>query len=128
MTAMIQRAQSSPLSPLGRGSLWRFLLEDVRGALIACEQVGAVVGRDEGLQRVDTGKQADEIILAAKREHRVDQVVANTGFALLDLEAVGEEVEDFHLEVMIFRQCFVAPKVGFLRRKPSLLTKSLYKI
>ena len=38
-------------------------------------------------------EQADEIILPPKREHRVDQIVPDTGFALLDFEAVGEEVE-----------------------------------
>ena len=43
---------------------------------------------------MDAGEQADEIVLAAEREHRVDQVVADAGFALLDLEAVGEEVEN----------------------------------
>ena len=43
------------------------------------------------VQRVNAGEQADEIVLAAKREHRVDQVVADPGFLLLDLEAVGEE-------------------------------------
>ena len=43
---------------------------------------------------MDAGEQADEIILAAESEHGVDEVVADTGFALLDLEAVGEEIED----------------------------------
>ena len=47
---------------------------------------------DERLQRMDAGEQADEIVLTAEREHRVDQVVADARFALLDLEAVGEEV------------------------------------
>ena len=71
-----------------------FLLQDIRGALVAGEQVRAVLGPDERLQRADAGEQADEIVLAAEREHRVDQVVADPGFALLDLEAVGEEVEN----------------------------------
>jgi len=44
---------------------------------------------------VDPREQANEIVLTPQREHRVDQVVTNTGFALLDLEAVGEEVEYF---------------------------------
>ncbi len=43
------------------------------------------------------GKQADKVVLAAKREDRVDQVVADTCLALLDLEAVGEEVEEVAL-------------------------------
>ena len=49
---------------------------------------------DERLQRMDAREQADEIVLPAQREHRVDQVVADAGFALLDLEAVVEEVEE----------------------------------
>src|SRR3546814_12109084 len=49
---------------------------------------------------MDPREQADEIILAGAiffsgSEYRVDQVVANAGLALLDLEAVGEEVEQF---------------------------------
>ena len=43
---------------------------------------------------MDAGEQANEIVLPAEREDRVDQVVADAGFALLDLEAVGEEVDD----------------------------------
>ena len=40
---------------------------------------------------MDAGEQADEVVLAAKREDGVDKVVADTGFALLDFEAVSEE-------------------------------------
>jgi hypothetical protein len=82
------------LSPAGRGSRRGFLLEDIGGALVAGEQVLAVLGGHERLERVDAREQADEIVLAAEREHSVDQVVTDTGFALLDLEAVGEEVEE----------------------------------
>jgi hypothetical protein len=64
-------------------------------ALVTGEQVGAVRRADERLQRMDAREQTDEIVLPAKREHRVNQVVADTGFLLLDLEAFGEEVENF---------------------------------
>ncbi|PAV92746.1 hypothetical protein WR25_13110 [Diploscapter pachys] len=47
--------------PLGIGGV-RFLLEDVGGALVASQEVGAVVGGDESLQRVDAGEQADEVV------------------------------------------------------------------
>jgi hypothetical protein len=67
-------------------------LEDIRRALVPREQVGTVGRLDKPLQRTDAGEQADEIILAAEREHRVDQIVADTRFLLLDLEAVGAEV------------------------------------
>src|SRR5690606_20462789 len=59
---------------------------------VAGVKVGAVVGLDEGLEGMDAGEQADEIVFAAECEDRVDQIVADAGFALLDLEAVGEEV------------------------------------
>ena len=39
-------------------------------------------------------EQPDEIILTPQREHRVDQVMADPSFALLDFEAVGEKVEE----------------------------------
>ena len=48
---------------------------------------------DEGLQRADAGEQTDEIVLTAQREHRVDQIVADAGLALLDFEAIGEEFD-----------------------------------
>ena len=69
----------------------------------------AYLGRDERLERMDAGEQADKIVLAAEREDRVDQVVANPGLALLNLEAVGKEVEqlpnNFLLEICKTRAC-----------------------
>ena len=67
------------------------LLQDVRRAAVPGEEVGTVLGRHERLQRPDPGEEANEVVLAAEREHGVDQVVADAGLALLDLEAVGEE-------------------------------------
>ena len=46
---------------------------------------------------MDAGEQADEIVLPAECEYRVDQVVTDARLALLDLEAVGEEVEQLPL-------------------------------
>jgi len=45
-------------------------------------------------ERANAGEEADEVVLAAQREHGVDEVVADPGLALLDLEAVGEEIEE----------------------------------
>ncbi len=46
---------------------------------------------------MDPGEEADEIVLAGAScfggEDGVDQVVADPGFALLDLEAVGKELK-----------------------------------
>jgi hypothetical protein len=72
-----------------------FLLEDIRRALVAGEEADAILGGDERLQRMDAREQADEIVLSAKREHRVDQVVPDARLALLDLETVGEEDKNF---------------------------------
>ncbi len=72
-----------------------FLLgEDVHGALVAGEEVRAVVGGEEGLQRADAGDEEDEVVLAAELEGGVDDVVADAFGAEVDLEAVGEEGEE----------------------------------
>ena len=60
------------------------LLEDIRRAFVTGEQVGAVRRGDEGLEGMDPGEEAHEIVPPAEREDRVDQVVADTCFALLD--------------------------------------------
>ena len=75
--------------PTGEGGF----LEDIRRALVACQQIGAVSRADKRLKRMNPRQQPDKIVLPAKREHGVDQIVANTCFALLDFEAVGEEIE-----------------------------------
>ena len=67
------------------------LLQDVGSTLVAGDQVGTVLRSDERLERMDAGEKADEIVLAAEREHRVDEVVADAGFALLDFEAIDQE-------------------------------------
>ena len=67
--------------------------EDVGGALVAREQVLAVLGREELAERLDALHDEDEIVLA-EREHGVDQVVARALFAEVDFEAVGEEGEE----------------------------------
>ena len=71
-----------------------FLLEDIRRALVAGEQIDPVGGADKRLKRVDAAEQADQIVLPAEREHRVDQVVADACFTLLDFEAVGKEGQE----------------------------------
>src|SRR3954453_18214064 len=73
-------------------------LEDVGGALVAGEEVRALGLLDERLERLHPRQQADEIVLAGAigffgGEHRVDQIVADSGLALLDLQAVPEEIE-----------------------------------
>ena len=77
-----------------------FLLEDVRRTLVAGEQIAPILGRDERLQRLHPREQPNQIILTAERKHRVDQVVTNPSFALLDLEAVGEERDQLIIKII----------------------------
>ena len=65
--------------------------QDIRRALVAREQVRPVFRPDKRLQCVDAREQPDQIVAPA-RENRIDQIVANAGFALLDFEAVEEEI------------------------------------
>ncbi len=60
-------------------------------ALGAREQVLAVVGVEEFAERLDAADDQQEIVLAAKREHGIDEVVTRALIAELDLQAIGEE-------------------------------------
>ena len=42
---------------------------------------------------MDAGEQAEEIVLATESEDGIYQVMTDTRLALLDLEAVGEEIQ-----------------------------------
>ena len=85
-----QRGDERGFGGFGRGVMNArrgpvFLLENISGAFVTGEQVHAVFGGDEGLERMDASEQADEIILAAERKHCVDEVMADAGFLLLHL-------------------------------------------
>ncbi len=68
-----------------------FVLEDIGGALVAGQKIGAVLGLEECLQRLDPGHQPHQIVFMAQRKHRVDQIVADAFFPQRDFQAVGEE-------------------------------------
>ncbi len=59
-----------------------------------CEQVGAVVGGEEVLQRAGAGDDEGEVVVAGHGEAGVDHVVADALVAEVDLEAVVEEGEE----------------------------------
>ncbi len=59
--------------------------QNVGGALVAGEEAAAVVGFEKGGERFDAVDDHEEIVLARKREHRIDEVVAGTLFAQVDL-------------------------------------------
>ena len=65
--------------------------DDVGRPLVASEQILAVLGVEEGAQRLDPANDQHQIVLAFEREHRIDQVVPRALLAQLDLEPVGEE-------------------------------------
>ncbi len=90
-TDVRRRAGSRIKSGMTRVGGPMLLLEDIRRALVSRQQVGAVFGLHERLQRLHPREQANEIILAAERKHRIDEIVPDPCFALLDLEAVGNE-------------------------------------
>jgi hypothetical protein len=55
-------------APIFAFVLLLFDLEDVRGAAIAGEQIGAIVGFEERLQSFDAAHETDKIVLIAKRK------------------------------------------------------------
>ena len=61
--------------------------EDVGGALVAGEQVFAVLGIEEFAERLDPANDEEQIVLAAEGEHGVDEVVARALIAKLDFQA-----------------------------------------
>ena len=60
------------LAQIGAVILLFFELQDVGGALVARQQVGAVVGLQEFLKRLDAGDQPHQIVFTAEAEHRID--------------------------------------------------------
>ena len=88
------------LAVIGARVLLLLDAQDIGGALVAGEQVGAVFGSNEGLQGFDAGEQADEVVFAAECEHGVDQVVTDTGFTLLDFQAICKEIDQLRSLVL----------------------------
>ena len=84
--------------------------EDVAGALGAGEQILAVVGVEEFAERLDAADDHQEIVLAAEREHGVDEVVSRALLAELDLQAIGEEGEKIELgRASVWNSCAATP-------------------
>ncbi len=67
--------------------------QDVGGAAMGGQQVGAGVGFDEGAHGGGAAQQAVQVVIGGGAEHGGDDVVAGALGAELDAEAVGEEVE-----------------------------------
>ena len=83
---------------IGRAGIFAAVLllldaDDVGGALIAGEQVLAVLGVEEFPQRLDAADDEQKIVLAFQREHGVDEIVPRALLAELDFQAVGEETQ-----------------------------------
>ena len=70
-----------------------FLLDadDVGRALVAGEQVLAVLGVEEFSQCLDAADDEQKIVLAFQREHRIDEIVPRALLAQLDFQAIGEK-------------------------------------
>ena len=84
---------------IGRASIFAIVLllldaDDVGRALVAGEQVIAVLGVEEFSQRLDAADDEKKIVLAFEREHRIDQIVPRALLAELDFQTVGEESQE----------------------------------
>ena len=67
--------------------------DDVGRALIAGEQVLAILGVEEFPQRLDATDYEEKIVLPFKREHCINQIVSRALLTELDFQTVGEERE-----------------------------------
>ena len=81
---------------IGRAGIFALVLllldaEDVGRALVAGEQVLAVVGVEEFSQRLDAADDQQQIVLAFEREHRIDEIVPRALLAQLDFQAIGKK-------------------------------------
>ena len=81
---------------IGRAGIFALVLllldaDDVGRALVAGEQVLAVLGVEEFSQRLDAADDEEKIVLAFEREHRIDEIVPRALLAELHFQAVGEE-------------------------------------
>ena len=65
--------------------------EDVTRPLGPRKQVLAVVAVEEFAERLDATDHHQEVVLAAEREHGIDEIVTRALISELDLQAVGEE-------------------------------------
>src|SRR6185295_12309277 len=74
--------------------------EDVTRPLGPCKQVLAVVGVKELSERLDAADDQEQIVLAAEREHGVNEIVTRALVAELDFQAVGEEGQEFGRELL----------------------------
>ena len=70
-----------------------FGAQNVRRAAVACQQVLPVLGVEQPPERLDPPDDREQIVLAGQGEDRVDQVVTGALVAQVDLQPVGEEVE-----------------------------------
>ena len=70
------------------------LFQYIRRALVSRKQVCAFVCSDKALQSLHPREQAHEIVLATECEYRIDQVMPYASLALLDFEAVCEEIKN----------------------------------
>ena len=69
-------------------------LENVGGALDAGEKILAVIAFEEFGKRFDAADDHQEIILPAKREHGIDQIMPRALILEIDFETIGEEGEE----------------------------------
>ena len=69
--------------------------QDVGGAAIGGEQVGAVFGAEQTSDRIAAGEQADEVVIQPGAEHGVQHVMPGAFGAQLHAQAFEQEAEQF---------------------------------
>src|ERR1051326_853257 len=76
-------------------SLVSFLLDanNIRRAPVTREKILAILCLKEAPERLDPPHAQHEVVLAAERKHRIDQIVARALLAQLDLETIREEIQ-----------------------------------
>ena len=92
---------------IGRAGIFAHVLllldaDDVGRALVAGEQIFAVLGVEEFSERLDAADDEKEIVLAFERKHGVDEIVPRTLLAELDFQAIGEESQQFDAQWLVF--------------------------
>ena len=66
-------------------------LQDIRRTLVSAQQIRAFSCCNICLQCLHPRQQPDQIVLATKAKHGINQIMPHTRFALLDFEAVDEK-------------------------------------
>ncbi len=96
----IVRRESLQIRGGFRGArLLLFGAQNIGGAAIAGEKIGAVVGVEETAERFDAANDEKQIVLFTETEDRIDQIMPRALVAQIDLQPIGEEGQNRSEEI-----------------------------